>query len=582
MKTILNMKNIYLFLSILLLSTIFSQSNAQTYHWSVLTGDSTINQDFASCIEKDASNNLIVCGWFRGQIQLDPASSASYNLTSTGASAFIVKYNSSGVFQWAKAIQGNAYVSINDIATDANNNIYVTGTHAASTDFDPGSGVATRVSLGGSSNMFVAKYDSNGNFKWANTCGSSGNTDAGYAIHVDAMNNVMVAGHFTATAYFDPALSSGGQIQAVNGLDAFVAKYDQLGNFQWVKGWDASKCFGLTSDNLGAIYAFSEFNSTMDVDPGSGVSNIISNGGEDLFLIKLSASGNLIWGKSIGSDGYESAGSIKFANNSLYICGQYSDTMDIDFGAAVTMLQPLNNGNAYIAKYDTSGNLTWAKTIGDSSYVRLEDIAISSNNDVAVVGEYYSYGTNGLDINPGSGIYTIETNCSVETGFILRLDANGNFKNGFDIENSVRMNLYDIVTDNNDHAYVVGYYNDSVFINPSSSSVSAISKGYEDILIAKYSFDTPSKINEKVDETFITVYPNPAISEVTISWKVSTSQPDEILVYNSVGILISKYSIEENDQFAKTINTNHLSKGIYIVQLISRDGINYSKKLIIE
>ena len=144
------------------------------------------------------------------------------------------------------------------------------------------------------------------------------------------------------------------------------------------------------------------------------------------------------------------------------------------------------------------------------------------------------------------------------------------------------MILYDVVTDDNNNAFVVGYYNDSVYINPSSSSLSAISKGDEDILIAKYSFDTPSKMNEKVDETFISVYPNPAISEVTISWKGGTIQPDEIVVYNSVGSLISKYSIEENDQFAKTINTTHLSKGIYIVQLINQDGINYSKKLIIE
>lgn len=134
------------------------------------------------------------------------------------------------------------------------------------------------------------------------------------------------------------------------------------------------------------------------------------------------------------------------------------------------------------------------------------------------------------------------------------------------------MNLYDIVTDNNDHAYVVGFYNDSVFINPSISSVSAISKGYEDILIAKYSFDTPSKINEKVEE-FFSYYPNPAISEVTISWKGGTIQPAEILVYNSMGSLISKYSIDETDQFSKTINTTHLSKGIYIVQLINRDGM---------
>lgn len=576
------MKHYYKTFIFTLLTLFAYRSNAQTYHWSVLTGDSTFNQDFASCITQDGSNNLIACGWFNGFIQLDPASSISFNLHSSNASAFITKYSPSGTFKWAKAITGTSYVSINDVAVDANKNIYVTGTHAGSTDFDPGAGVEILLSLGSSSNMFVAKYDSNGNYQWANTCGSSGNTDAGYTIHIDASNNVLVGGHFTGTAYFDPTFSSASQIQAINSLDAFVAKYDQLGNFQWVKGWDASKCWEVATDATGAVYVFSEFQNTFDANPGTGVFNLTSNGDEDLFLIKLSSTGNFLWAKSVGSASYESAGNLKIKDNALYICGQFSDTMDIDFGPGVSTLQPFNNNNSYIAKYDTSGNLSWAKHIGDSSFVRLEAIDIAANNDVTVVGEYNTFSPSGLDINPGAGSTIVHTNCNINTGLIVRFDANGNFKNGFDIENSARLDLYDIVTDNNENAYVVGFYTDSVFIDPSSSTVSAISEGFEDILIAKYSFDAPTQVTENSISASISIYPNPASDFAMITWKNFNHEPKQIQVFNAVGVLVDSYQIDSNQSMMQKINIANLSSGLYIVQLVGMDGTMSSKKLMIE
>lgn len=570
------------YLLIFILIGIANRANAQNYNWSVLTGDSSANQDFASCISKDVSGNIVTCGWFRGNIQLDPASSATFNMSSTNASAFMAKYTPAGILLWSKSIQGSSYVSINDVTTDAGKNIYVTGTHAGNTDFDPGTGVANQISLGSSSNMFIAKYDSNGNYLWAHTCGSTGNTDAGYSIHLDLSNNVIVGGHFTGIVNFDPLSSASGQIQAISSLDAFVAKYDQQGNFLWVKGWDASKCWEVTTDAIGSVYVFSEFVNTFDADPGTGIFNVSSAGDEDIFLIKLTSAGNFVWAKTTGSGSYESSGDIKYSNNSIYICGQYSDTMDMDFGTGLSLLQPYNNSNSYIAKYDTSGNLIWAKTIGDSSYIRLEAIDIASNNDVTIVGEYNTYSSAGMDANPGAGNFALHTSCGVETGIVIRLDMNGNFKNAFDIENSTRLDLYDVVCDDNDHVYVVGYYNDSVYINPGSTSLSAVSKGFEDILIAKYTFNAPSKINEIIEEKSITLYPNPASDHVIVSWKQSIFRPMQILLYNSTGALISKITIEENNTNSTELNLPALPHGIYILQCINKDGNQINKLLQID
>lgn len=566
------MKHFNPYLFIFMLIGLANRTNAQSYNWSVLTGDSSINQDFASCISQDPSGNMIACGWFRGNIQLDPASTSAFNLSSSTASSFIAKYNSSGLLLWSKSIQGSSYVSINDVATDPSKNIYVTGTHAGTTDFDPGSGIANLISPGSSSNMFVAKYDSNGNYLWAHTCGSSGNTDAGYSIQIDHLNNVIVGGHFSGTAYFDPALSAAGQIQAISSLDAFVAKYDAQGNFQWVKGWDASKCWNVATDAIGSVYVFSEFMNSFDADPGTGVFNVTSAGDQDIFLIKLSSTGNFVWAKTTGSSSYESSGDIKYSNNSLYICGQYSDTMDMNFGSGVSLLQPLNNSNSFIAKYDTSGNLSWAKTIGDSSSVRFEAIDIAGNNDVTIAGEYNTFSPAGMDVNPGSGNYSLHTDCGVQTGLVIRLDANGNFKNAFDIENSVRMDLYDVATDNNNHVYVVGFYTDSVFIDPASSSSSAVSKGFEDIMIAKYTFDAPSQINEIQQESAITLYPNPTSNHVFVTWDQSISRPNQIILYNNIGSVMLRTQLDSSHTNRVELRLPDLTQGIYILQFVDANG----------
>lgn len=569
------MKYLSLSFCLVLLLTFSKQSLAQTHNWSVLTGDSTTSYDFASCITKDMVGNIITCGWFHGNIQLDPASSLPFNLTSSRASAFIAKYSPLGVLMWAKKIEGNSYTSISAVTTDATGNIYVTGVHASSTDFDPGVGVATLVSLGSSSNMFVAKYDNNGNYVWANTAGSSGNTDEGYTIALDNMNNVIVGGHFTGTAYFDPQLGAGGSLQAISSLDAFVAKYDALGNFIWVKGWNPSKCWELSTDAVGNIYVFSEFNGTFDANPGTGVYNLSSVGDEDIFLIKLAPSGNFIWGKSLGSSAFESVGAIKcVGTNAIYICGQYGGAIDMDFGAGVNTLQgPNNNYNGYIAKYDTAGNIFWAKRIGsDSSYVRFEGLDIAANGDVTAVGEYQTY-TGFIDANPGVGSYPLHTNAIAEAGLVVRLDANGIFKNAFDIETTYRLDLRNVVCDNNDNIYVAGFFTDSVYIDPNSTSLSAVSKGYEDILIAKYTYNTPSKINGVEKQAQFSLFPNPTTEKVTIAWNNTYTQVAQVAIYNVVGECILKKEGEKNS-LNKTIEMplSSIPKGMYIVKVIATDG----------
>jgi hypothetical protein len=555
---------------------------AQIYNWGVLTGNNVPNYEAATSITQDNSGNIITCGWFNGNVFLEPGGSASIILQSMNASAFISKSTPSGTLIWAKKLEGNSYTSINAVVTDAAGNVYVTGEHAGQTDFDPNAGVATLASPGSSSNMFVAKYDSNGNYVWANTAGSSGNTDAGYTIALDNQNNVIVGGHFTGTAYFDPQLGAGGSLNAISSLDAFVVKYNNNGNFVWVKGWNPAKCRELTTDASGNIYVFSQFNAPFDANPGTAVTNLTPVGDEDVFLIKLTPSGNLSWAKSLGSDGYESAGAIKCVGTNLFICGEYSDTLDMDFGANTNFLYTANN-NSYLAKYDTAGHFSWAKRFGgDSTQVRFEGLDIAANGDITVVGAYRTYGGITIDTNPNAGVYPLSTNATQEAGLVIRLDANANFKNAFEIETTTRVVLYGAVSDANNNVYVAGFYTDSVYMDPSSSNISGISNGYEDILIAQYTFTPATNMNEIAPQSSFSLFPNPAKDNVFIKLDNPNLAISHIKIYNIKGESILNKELNGTIKGNIELALPSLAKGIYTVQMISKEGDVSNLRLSIE
>ena len=89
------------------------------------------------------------------------------------------------------------------VAIDSSGNSYVTGWFSGTVDFDPGAGVDSHTS-NGFYDVFLSKFDQNGNFIWARTWGGPGD-DYAYSVAADYVGNVYVAGSFLDTVDFDPA-----------------------------------------------------------------------------------------------------------------------------------------------------------------------------------------------------------------------------------------------------------------------------------------------------------------------------------------------------------------------------------------
>jgi hypothetical protein len=309
-------------------------------------------------IATDASNNVYTIGRFVGTVDFDPGSSTT-ELTSPGVGTgqiYISKLDASGNFVWAKQMGGEYDDYGLSIVLDQEANVYTTGHFSDVADFDPGVGVSNLTTLPGMNEIFISKLNSKGEFVWAKQMGGTGH-DRGHAITLDASGNIITTGFFNGTADFDPGTGVASQV-AIGGKHIFISKLDASGNYIWVKhiGTATSVSYegnAVAADAAGNIYVTGYFNANTDFDPGAGTAFSNSNGNDDIFILKLNASGNYVWHQKIGGTTWDSGKSIFVDNlDNIYTTGYFKFTADFDPGTAVVNMTTSNagNGDVFISK----------------------------------------------------------------------------------------------------------------------------------------------------------------------------------------------------------------------------------------
>ena len=363
--------------------------------------------DVGNSIATDSSRNVYITGKFQGTADFDPGVGV-FNLTSTGGNdVFIAKLDASGNFVWATKnntadpsndygnsittdASGNAYTTgysmfsnyitkldtagnfvwtrnidglgKSYIAKDDFGNVYTTGTFSGTRDFDPGVGTFT-LSASWSSDIYISKLDTAGNFKWAKAL------DQTYvnSIKTDVSGNVYTTGQFNGTADFDPGVGVF-NLTSVGSYDVFISKLDSSGNFVWAKsmgGAGPDQPSSITTDASGNVYTTGYFQFTADFDPGAGTFYLYSAELNDIFISKLNSSGNFVWAKAIVGTGSERCFSMATdTSDNVYITGFWSapDTADFDPGAGVYNLTAVGTNDIFIAKYCPCNVSTFSTT----------------------------------------------------------------------------------------------------------------------------------------------------------------------------------------------------------------------------
>ena len=316
------------------------------YLWA--KGFGNTGNDVGNGIALDASSNVYITGYFTGTADFDPSAVVA-TLTSVGSEdIFMAKYDVNGNYVWAKNIGSSSSDQGNGIVIDASSNVYITGAFSGTADFDPSTTATANLTSAGSGDIFMAKYDSSGNYIWAKRFGN-GLGDVGTGIAVDAGSNVYITGTFRVGVTFGPSISA----SSVGQSDDFIAKFDNSGNCIWGKGFGSvfiDNSYGIVVDASSNVYITGGFNGTVDFDPSTtGTVNLTSAGGADIFMAKYDASGNYVWAKRFGSStnndvGY---GIAVDASENVYIAGQFLGTVDFDPSTSATA-NLISNGTTFI------------------------------------------------------------------------------------------------------------------------------------------------------------------------------------------------------------------------------------------
>lgn len=375
----------------------------------------------AAALATDITGSAYIAGYYQcDSADFDPGSGAAYIYSSGAYDAFVCKLDVVGDFQWAKSIAGASDSRAQDVFTDSQNNVYVTGYFTGTISLDSFS-----LTTNGGYDAFVCKMDSAGNVLWARNLGGTG-TDYGKGISTDQTGNVYVTGQFTGSGDFD--FGTGSVLLTSNGYyDIFICKLDAQGNFQWAKsmgGTGNDQGRSVSVDLAGNVYTTGVFQVDVDFDPGPEAV-ILSTSGEydfDIFVNKLDATGNYIWTKRIGgaSPG-DNGNDIAVNATAVYITGMFDGIVDFDPGSGVAEIVSNGSLDAFVCKLDTAGEYIWSGNFGGTNADQGNHIDLDAVGNVYLMAQF----EHSADFDPGSGVVNIYGN-GFDIG-VAKLDASGNY-----------------------------------------------------------------------------------------------------------------------------------------------------------
>lgn len=359
--------------------------DGNTCLWSERLGGT--GNDVVAVLALDGNGDIFIGGSFVGTTDLGDGP-----VTNAGASDMLLaKFDSDGVFQWAKTFGSTGNDSLNSLAVDSDDNVVITGQFSGSVSFggDTLSGGQT----------FIAKFSGvDGAHLWSKNFGCLSNSQ-GRGVAIDANDDIVIVGQFdgpidfttSIISLFDPAPTA---LRPVNNelgsptVDFFVAKFSTAGAHLWSKSFGGQR--GDTAKNValdasGNIFVSGTFTWTITL----GSQTLATNGSSDsdIFLAKFSAAGVPIWAKSFPGASTESvSGMAVDATGNVIITGSFSYTLNMRDTVLSSAVQGLPD--VFVAKYSTSGSLVWAKRFGGSEGDQSNGTAVDASGAVIITGSF--------------------------------------------------------------------------------------------------------------------------------------------------------------------------------------------------
>ena len=278
---------------------------------------------------------------------------------------WIAKLTINGNLTWQKSFgflgldYGTSLIETND------NGFLLTGVLDVTASGGQGNSRSSQRHAGG--DIWAVKIASSGSFLWSKYFGGSF-TDTAFGVAKTTDNGFIIVGSSDSD---DVDISAN-----LGTYDFWVIKISSTGILEWEKSFGGSEI-----DEARAITSTNDGNYLIVGDTRSSDSNItINNGAADLWMLKISPEGSLIWQKTIGATGFDVARSVSKTQDNGFIVSGSSRSSNNGF---------INQGqnDAWVLKTDAIGNLLWQKTVGGTEIDFCYDAVELNNGNIIAVGE---------------------------------------------------------------------------------------------------------------------------------------------------------------------------------------------------
>ncbi|PLX11920.1 MAG: hypothetical protein C0598_07060, partial [Marinilabiliales bacterium] len=477
----------------------------------------------------------------------------------------------------------------------------------------------------GGSDIFVVKYNSNGDVLWANSYGGTA-LDFSNNMAINGDNHIVITGAFRSESITFGSFTLTNPNAADGANSFFVLKLDSNGNVLWATTAACdSNCGGTDVDinDNGDIVVTGNFSGN-SVSFGSFTLTNFYQFADDFFIVKYNSLGEVLWAKGYGGNSYDLGIGVAFDNNGgINFIGAYSSN-EIVLG--VTTYFNTGGYDYLIIRLGSEGNINWMRNaIGDGDDFP-QDIDVDNDGNVFITGNfsgsYVSYSGIELTGNGSLNIFTLKYDNGGnpewvlspqgdqnDESYALTIDKDGNclitgtFESGvltFDASNSItnsnieygdvfvaKINSDGIVnwatsvegndsdygqaisTNNEGNAFITGtFYSTSITFCGSTLVNANTSNNSPDYFIAK--INSTVGINDILIEESNFIHPNPVLDNFNIVVKDKSS----IMLYSQNGILLQSEILDVGNN---TIDISNYRPGIYIVRLMSNDKVLIDK-----
>ncbi len=546
----------------------------QDVQWAIKGGGSL--SDKGTDVVIDAQGFTYMTGYYNEQATFGSISIPFSNPHSK--EVFIAKIDPAGNYVWVR--HGENYYDDRGLGMclDESGNVYVTGTCWGGVSFD---GHYQSLPSSYTDNIFIVKYDSNGNFQWLKVCGTDVGDDHGHDIASDWNGNLYVTGYISSYCFGEngpsTAVFGGVTTPSPNDSLAFLLKLTNTGGFTWIRtfnGEDFQKDNRVAVDQFGNPYVCGGFQGTVNF----GSQTATSHGGKDIFVTKYDPNGNHLFVKTAGSTLDDRAdGIVVGKDNHVYITGEFRDKVGFDSDTIN------NNGgpggkDIFVARMDLNGNWKWGKKAGSNGGSdRGTAITINNKFNIFVTGQFKGNAKFGGDIDLNSGSDSVQI-------FVAAIDTIGKWRWALQMGGPFEDRGCSVAVDSACRLVNCGYYVGNSNFGPFNLS-GGLKKDIYALEISEPCFDYNSPPPTPIDETCITenfnvITPNgDGINDELVFSSACTFATTKCVIYNRWGNIVYSTNSLTNGWKGTDLSGTKLQEGVYFytIEATSSAGQSFTK-----